>query len=232
MIFWILLFILVVVVSFLLAYLSMRNFQEAPTSQNGDYGLFLIRKTLNVTPLLLADFHQQMVKGNFIISFERLFKGHQSTLVMFAPRKLIQNYVSTLDLVELEDYTNVDSQKVLVHQMGTKQKGQMGNLNNFFEEFPMLNVDEFIWWQLIFHAKQDGTFEILPRAAFFTKDKVRLFELGKSFQNLAGFLHKLPKPYTLEQMLKFYKNRSFAKGPHNLNLPAGGVLDLILLKNT
>ncbi len=221
MIFWILLFILVVVISFLLAYLSMRNFQEAPTSQDKDYGLFLIRKTVNLTPSLLSDFHQKMLKENFILSFERLFKGNQSTLVIFAPRKLIQSYVVILDLVELEEYTNVDSAKTLVFQMGSKQKGQVGSLDNFFAEFPDLSADEFIWWQLILHAKKNGEFEILPRVAFSAKEK--------AFQNLAGFLHKIPRPFSNEQMFKFYQNRVFAKGAHNLHLEKEAVLKLILL---
>lgn len=232
MIFWILLFILVVAISILLAYLSMRSFQEVPTSREADYGLFLVRKTLNLTQAVLADFQKLMVKGNFIISIERLFKGNQSTLVIFAPRKLIQNYVLALDLVELEDYTNDATQKPYVFQMGAKHKGETGSLNNFFEEFLILNPDELVFWQLVLHAKKDGIFEILPRVAFFSKDKMRLIELGKSFQNLAGFLHKLPKPFSNEQMIKFYRSRVFTKGAHNLNLQTGEVLDLILLKNT
>lgn len=234
MIFWILLFILVIVISYLLAYLSMRNFHEAPTSLDRDYGLFLIRKTSNLTPSLLSEFNEQMLKEKFIISFERLFKGHQSTLVIFAPRKLIQKHMAVLDLVELEDYINVnhatDSQKALVFQMGTKNKGRMEDLTDFFAEFPDLAVDELVFWQLTLQAKKNGEFEVLPRVVFLGKDEQRRAELGKNFQNLhPEFLHKVPRPFSQNQMLKFYKTRTYANDAHNLNLAKEEILKLILL---
>lgn len=232
MIFWILLFILVVLISFLLAYFSMRNFPQLPALKESDYGLFLIRKTPKLTPQTLLDFHQMMKFRNFIISFERLFKGTQSTLVIFAPRNLIQNYQDQLDLVELEDYTTDTTYEPYTFQMGVKQKGLKGDKLPFFSEFPILKEDELVFWQLILKAKKDSGFEILPRVAFFTKDKIRLMEITKSFQNLSGFLHKLPMPFSSEQMFKFYKARSFVKSEHNLNLSAAEVLNFILLKHS
>lgn len=232
MIFWILLFVLVVVISFLLAYLSMRNFPQLPGSQSLDYGLFLIRKTSSISAPMMANFHQQMIEGNFIISFERLFKGHQSTLVMFAPRVLAQNYLGHLDLVEVEDYITAE-QKLLIFQLGIKSKTQKHSLSGLFAQFPILNPDEFVWWQAVLHAKKEGIFEILPRVAFFAKDHRRQMELSHILQNLSeGFLHKIPKPYTNEQMLKFYQDRAFVRNEHNLNLPASSALNLILLKHS
>ncbi len=209
----------------------MRNFQEIPTLNESDYGLFLIRKTLNITSQLLDQIHLQMLKGNFIISFERLFKGGESTLTLFAPRKIIQGYINHLDLLELEDYTAVDADKILVFEMGTKKKAAEQGLTAFFKEFPALEVSESIWWQVVLKAEKGAVFEVLPRVIIQASDQTRRQEIGKSLHLLAGgFLAKVPKPFTNNQLLQFYKQRSFTKGEHNLRLRVNQVLDLILLK--
>lgn len=232
MIFWILLFILVILVSFVLALASMREFHEIPRLSEKDYGLFLIRKTKSLTAPFLDELNRQILKDALILSFERLFKGSKSSLTMFAPRKITQTYWRELDLVEIEDYTTCDESLILGFEMGSKDhlKNER-NFDNFFQSFPKLADDESLWWQLITRAKKDGLFEVLPRVIILSKDSTKRVELGEKLQHLSGgFLAKIPKPYTSSQILKFYRQRNLGKSIHNPTLLSEEVLKLILLK--
>lgn len=232
MIFWVMLFILVVLISFFLAMQSMRNFREVPQAQEEDYGLFLIRKTINITLDLLDQLHTLILKEGFIVSFERLFKGSESTLVLFAPRRIAQNYLDLLDLIEIEDYTDVPKEGILGFEMGTKESNYNNNKNlqNFFVNFPKLEDTETIWWQLIIMAKKDRFFEIVPRVVIRGRDLIRAAEIEKKLHHLAGgFLIKIPKPYSIGQILQFYQQRNFGKDMHNPTITSNEVLNLIRL---
>lgn len=230
MIFWVMLFILVVLISFFLAMQSMRNFREVPQAQEEDYGLFLIRKTINITLDLLDQLHTLILKEGFIVSFERLFKGSESTLVLFAPRRIAQNYLDLLDLIEIEDYTDVPKEGILGFEMGTKEYNNNKNLQNFFVNFPKLEDAETIWWQLIIMAKKDRFFEIVPRVVIRGRDLIRAAEIEKKLHHLAGgFLIKIPKPYSIGQILQFYQQRNFGKDMHNPTITSNEVLNLIRL---
>lgn len=232
MIFWVMLFILVVLISFFLAMQSMRNFREVPQAQEEDYGLFLIRKTINITLDLLDQLHTLILKEGFIVSFERLFKGSESTLVLFAPRRIAQNYLDLLDLIEIEDYTDVPKEGILGFEMGTKESNYNNNKNlqNFFVNFPKLEDAETIWWQLIIMAKKDRFFEIVPRVVIRGRDLIRAAEIEKKLHHLAGgFLIKIPKPYSIGQILQFYQQRNFGKDMHNPTITSNEVLNLIRL---
>lgn len=232
MIFWVLLFILVVLISFFLAMQSMRNFREVPQAQEKDYGLFLIRKTINITTDFLDQLHTQILKEGFIVSFERLFKGSESTLVLFVPRKIAQNYLTSLDLIEIEDYTDVPKEDILGFEMGTKSSGNKNNKNlqNFFGNFPKLADDETVWWQLIIMAKKESFFEVCPRVIVKGRDLIRAAEIENKLHHLAGgFLIKIPKPYSIGQILQFYKQRNIGKDLHNPTFTSNEVLNLIRL---
>lgn len=211
---------------------SMRNFREVPQAQEKDYGLFLIRKTINITADFLDQLHTQILKEGLIVSFERLFKGSESTLVLFAPRKITQNYLTSLDLIEIEDYTDVPKEDILGFEMGTKSSDYKNNRNlqNFFGNFPKLAVDETVWWQLIIMAKKERFFEVLPRMIVRGRDLIRAAEIEKKLHHLAGgFLIKIPKPYSTGQILQFYKQRSLGKDMHNPTFTSNEVLNLIRL---
>lgn len=232
MIFWVILFILVILVSFILAIQSMRNFHEIPQASDKDYGIFLIRKTYKLTADFLDRLHVLMSKEELLIGFERLFKGHQSTLLIFTPRKIARNNLQELDLVEIEDYTNVDDAHILGFEMGKKSANKLQkNSGNFFTNFPNLEGDETLWWQLVLKTNKGGIFEVLPRVVISSKDSARRAEFEEILKHSAreSFLTKIPKPYTISQMLKFYRQRNFEKSAHNPNLQSNELIKLILL---
>lgn len=225
MIFWVILFIFVILVSFLLAIRSMRDFHEIPQVLGTDYATFLIRKTVNVTSDFLNRLHSLMLKEGLLVSFERLFKGSESSLLIFAPRKIIQNFSEELDLIEIENYTNISPAQISGFEMGTR--GSRATLENFFKDFPKLKETEAVWWQLNLKADKESMFVTLPRVIIVSNTAL---EISKELQHLAaGFLTKIPKPYTKEQILQFYKRRNFSQDSYTPSLTPSEVRHLIVL---
>lgn len=134
MILWIVLFILIVPLSYALALKSMKEFVQTPEV---DTSLYLIRNKHKFSEALRLILHE-LQSSNLSIAFERLFKGKRSALVVFGPKKLLEKSVPILDLLELEDYTNVDVNSISAWETGEKPK-----------KLPELKDDEQMWWQLI-----------------------------------------------------------------------------------
>lgn len=158
MILWLILFLLVVAISFILAYQSMRDFQEKPESFGLEYGLFLIRNRQSFTPAVLDELHQATSKEGLIFSIERLFKGNQSALVLFGPKEVLRDFAQ-LDLVELEDYAVVDPGQVQAWEMSVKdpQSFNSNSVETIFNNLPSLEETEQFWWQLALkpHSKDE-----------------------------------------------------------------------------
>lgn len=227
MILWVALFLLVVAISFVLAFQSMRDYSEIPGSSAVEYGLFLIRSKDNFTSSLLDSLHQEISKQGLIISIERLFKGVQSVLVVFGPKSICQDYAVVLNLLELEDYTAVDAGSVSLWEMALKN-----STASFFKNLSLLSKDEQFWWQLILlpTKAQKGRakyFQSQIRAAVFCVDKSKRESLVDSIQSLAPeqFIKK-PVPFSNDQILEFYRQRSLIKNPSNQSLASAEVLQL------
>ena len=123
MILWIVLFVLVVSISYVLAAKSMRDFTHIPDSQK-EYGLYLIRNPSALNKHFLDSLIDYLVKSGAYISFERLFKGNKSTLVIFGPKILLAKYDDILNILELEDYTDVEIEHITAWEAGVKNNGQ------------------------------------------------------------------------------------------------------------
>ncbi len=237
MILWIALFILVVAISFVLAALSMKDYQEIPEHSGQEYGLFLIRKPYLFTPQLLTSLHDDFSKTGLVISFERLIKGTQSALVVYGPKNSLVKYHQALDLLELEDYAKVDAQQVSVREVGMRNidKVDSQGVKNYFQQFPLLSEHEQFWWQLVllpYRGKSDAkkSFQAQIRAVVFSGDQARRRHLTQTLQNLApNKLIKLPKPFSNDQIIDFYQKRSLRKDEKNPYLKPEEVLQLLLI---
>ena len=137
MILWIILFILVLIISYVLAAKSMKDFTQTPASY--EYGLFLIRQTRSLNEPLLNLIRQDLQQTDLAVSFERLFKGRQKALAVFGPRIILSKFSERLNLLELEDYTNVDKSLVTGWEVEVKNSQQI----------PLLEQQEHLWRQLI-----------------------------------------------------------------------------------
>lgn len=226
MVLWIILFLLVVGISFLLAMRSMQDYQETPQTKEIDYGLFLIRKIENFDENLVNSLREHIHVENLIISLERLFKGKQTALTIFGPKKVLDKFADKLNLLELEDYAaNLDHEDTFTWEMGMKDSKNMSpeNLNNIFKNMPELADEDQFFWQVV--LGRDGT---QIRAAFSNKDPQRKKTLVPLLQDLgAGELVKIPKPFSKEQMLSFYRLRSLNIDSRGLVLTSFGLTQLL-----
>lgn len=210
MILWIILFFMIVAISFVLAMRSMRDYQEIPQKSQEDYGLFLIRQTGNLTTGVLDAILKPATSESFIISIERLFKGSESALTIFGPKKHLVKFSGDLNLLELEDYAaRLDSEDLSVWEVGVKEKTKFDpdTLDNIFINLPKLDFEDQFFWQVV-----SGRDQTQIRAILYSKDSKRRKVLAPLFHDLKpGGLVKIPRPFSPEQMLNFYRLRSLSK---------------------
>ncbi len=219
MILW-LIFVGVLVASYLLALRSMRDFQEIP-GEDEDYSLFLIRRPQELNFSTLSLLRDNFLKSGQVLSFERLFKGYKSALVIFGPRRLTA-VLKTLDLLELEDYTQVSPEQVNAWEVGIKESIKSNPLTSV--RFPQLNESEQLWWQLLVSR----SFKPQIRAVLVVQDPKRRKDLSSLVENLSpDRLIRLPRGFTNSELLDFYQKRSFKKDNGNPPLSLEEVLSLV-----
>ena len=232
MILWLALFILVIAISFILALGSMREYQEIPLKSKEEYGLFLIRNIVNLDAALLESLREHIAKDGLLLSIERLFRGQKAALTIFGPKRILENFKAELSLLELEDYSlNLNSNDLHIWEMGTKMKElKTKDLPSIFKNLPSLSEEEQFLWQVVLGSKggKEKAFASQIRAAVYSKDPIRRRELAILFQNATSYgLIKVPRPYSLEQMVSFYRLRSLAKDSQGPFLYPEKVADLI-----
>lgn len=231
---WLVLFLLVVGISFILAFRSMKDYQEIPQKSKAEYGLFLIRQTENFDVTILDSIGKLMLSEGHVISIERLFKGSQAALTIFGPKRILGGYIGELNLLELEDYASDLSDKdVSIWELGIKNTGKFNpiNLNNIFKDLPTLGDNDQFFWQVVTGAregKEDLSFQTQIRAAFYTEDPVSRKTLLPLLQNLKfSELIKIPKPFSSEQMMIFFKLRSLSQDSKGLILNSPGLMRIL-----
>ncbi len=222
MILWVVLFVLVIAISFVLAAQSMRDYSEIP-EKGRDYGLFLIRNTQGLTEQVLSSIRSELSESKAIISFERLFKGKKSALVVFGPRQLVLNHKTSLDVLELEDYTSVDITHISAWEVGVKKDTEVSE--KVFSNFPQLFEHEQFWWQVILSSP----FKPQITGVLVTSDPNRKHTLTQSLQHMSPQLHKLPKAFSNPQLLEFYEKRAARKDNRGHHLKEQEILRLVLI---
>lgn len=224
MIFIILLFVLVIIISFLLAFLSMKDYKHT-IDKKGDYTPFLIRNTQNLSAGVLDSLHQSAKISDSIISFERLFKDGQSALVVFGMRSILSQFPQ-LNLLELEEYSHVPKNDISIWEISIKKDPTI-TFTNIFVNLPKLSEPEHFWFQLVSKPTEGGLFNCQIRIAAFLINSLRRKEILETVTK-EPFV-KIPRPYTAEKMLKFYQDRSIGLDKFNLNLKGADIIKLISL---
>lgn len=216
MILWVVLFILIIAISFVLAFRSMKDYQEIPQQGKAEYGLFLIRKPSGFNTMFLDELLIKTKGVNLIVSIERLFKDKKSALLLFAPKNILQNFFDQLDLIELEDYTpSLSVKDTVVWEVGFKKNIPNEIMPNIFSAFPDLLGNDQFFWQVILGGKRTQI-----RAVLYSEDPARLQMLATALQQLGiPMLHKVPLPFSNEQMLQFFKSRSTSREDGKIFLP-------------
>lgn len=231
MILWLALFFLVIAISFILALQSMRDYQEIPLKSKEEYALYLIRNTGNLNVQVLEAIREHIVGDGLIISIERLFKGQKAALTIFGPKKVLEQFSSQLALLELEDYSfNLKSDEVHIWEMGTKNRQlKTQNLEVVLKNLPTLTEDEQFLWQIVLGSKsgKNVIFDSQIRAGVYSKDAARRIQIAPLFQNMGGELIKIPRPFSPEQMMSFYRLRSLGKDSQGPVLHSEKVIELL-----
>ncbi len=205
MIIWAILFLLIISISFVLAYRSMIDYQEIPQRQEENYGLYLVRASQELTGKVLDSVRSKLSSHMGVVSLERLFKDRKTVLCIFGPKNILEDLSWELQLLELEDYTaKVVSGNMDIWEVGIKGNGKAENIDNIFKDLPKLYGKDQFFWQIVMGNKR-----VQIRAAIFSES----IERRKMFANWFGELApevivKVPRPFSTGQMLDFYRLRS------------------------
>ncbi|OGE19353.1 hypothetical protein A3J19_04260 [Candidatus Daviesbacteria bacterium RIFCSPLOWO2_02_FULL_41_8] len=233
MVFWIILFLLIVGISFVLAFRSMQDYQEIPETKSVDYGLFLIRQTEQFTASVLDSIGGLLLDAGLIISIERLFKGTQAALTIYGPKMILVKFAPVLNLLELEDYAlGFNTGDVSIWEVGSKdQKKHPEGPNNIFQNLSQLGQDDHFCWQVVLGPRKEKgniTFKTQIRALVYSRVPEKKKMLASMLGELkVGELTKIPKPFSTEQMMDFYKIRSLSKDSNGPVLDSAGVINLL-----
>lgn len=209
---WVVLFILIVIISFYLAWRSMRGYQEAPdelSDANTSFAPFYVSdsKTFNLNSL--AKLHAFSESSGYILSLERLFKGKDSALIIYGPETMPETFPE-LKLVELEDYlqnptdskTSVfNEKKVSLNQSYSwtiepknNPKKSLIIKPGFLKSLELENEQRFFWQSVIAPIKGTNIFQTTIRAMVVDNNPVKKIELAKKMdleiENYTGLAKK------------------------------------------
>ncbi|MBI2021606.1 hypothetical protein HYS93_01835 [Candidatus Daviesbacteria bacterium] len=194
---WIILFIIVVLVSFYLAYTSMKGYRQFP-ARSLRYSLFLILNKHQFDLELLKKIHYWAYQEGAIVSIERLFKGSDSALTIFAPTELIKE-LDSLKTTELEDYLeepdqgNLDQPDISIQKPRVKMNESLVWLihpkNNpkkklvvspdFLRMLNLTEQQQFFWQIVCSPCKEQSDFQVTIRAMVVDKEPTLRVNLAK-----------------------------------------------------
>lgn len=224
---WLALFIIILIISFILAYLSMKDFQEIP--KPSEFGIFLIQSPQEFKESILSLIYEDVFKNKEVITLERLFKGKKSALVITGSKRHLQKYQMSLNLLELEDFTRVDEASVSAWEVGILGDAKRPiKLENIFNDIPEFDVSEQFWWQLVLQASTTSDFKCQIRAVLLSPHEQRRKDLPEKLETLGkGELAKIFRGAPSSQILRNYKLRSIISvDPTLLNITSEEVLQL------
>lgn len=175
----------------------MRNYQEISPHLNKS--LYLVRNQALINEVFANKLYEELTANKTYISLERLFKGDKEALVIFGPQEILKKFPE-LNLLELEDYTEVPEDTINLWEMMIKDK-QGSSLSP-------LGVDEQFWFQMVIQAQKGKNFKVFFRAAAVCPDERKRNKLTSSLKEGIGTFVFLPRPLSSEKMLVLYKSRA------------------------
>ncbi len=224
---WAILFIVVVIISAVLALRSLKDYQETPL-QNLGYGIFYIRNLKNFSLDTLKKIYQFSLKNDCLISFERLFKGKESVLIIFAPRS-ITSLFPELSFLELEDYLipakqqlnpslDMGGKKINLNQVlpwiiesKNNSKKPLIVKQGFLKQIDIKDNQRFFWQIVTFPLKQENKVQVTIRAMAVDSDPISRVELAKTLDaeiiNSTGLSRKVKQP-PQQSLYESYRERT------------------------
>ncbi|MDO8498281.1 MAG: hypothetical protein Q7S44_00610 [bacterium] len=218
MLIWIALFLLVIAASFILALKSMKDFAERPETSKTIYSLYLIHHPEVLTSQALEELYQKVASKNFILSWEKLFKGPRQALVIYGPSNILKDYRKSWGLLELEDYSKKVGDDVKAWEVGLKNSAQKLDAKGelFGASLQLAERQEF-WWQVIVRPAKveegkETSYRANVRVVFQTGGDEGISETELAKIGSQANLTALPQSYTSQQLVQLYMERSFPQG--------------------
>jgi hypothetical protein len=213
MLIWILLFVAIAGTSFLLALRSMKSYREKPSYFTTAYALYLLQKPQNLSDDLLERIGSFNADEKLMLSFERLFKGGRSALVVFGPLNNLNQYRDELGLLELEEYSEKVQGEFKIIEFGLKPNSA-SSISEFHlnKDDLQLTDSEQIWCQLVARYQVGVGFRVILRVIIQCQNPLRLNELHHIIvQDYSkANLVPLPKPISSGKLIKHYQERAFS----------------------
>lgn len=217
MIIWVILFAVIILTSFVLAFRSMQGYREMPVHSQTLYSLYLIKNEANLTEDLLTRINLIIDQKRLVVSFERLCKGSKKALVVYGPVAILKTFSEELNLMELEDYTlgNIKDQPKLSWEISSKnfQDHRKENIGFYEISKDLLDGEQF-WWQLVLQPQCEKRglqpmFKALIRIVVIAANEKNQ-EIKKILDKIIkdSELLALPQAYSSEQIFRFYQQRS------------------------
>lgn len=192
---YIILFVLIIIISFFLAIHSMRDFQDLP-DKNTSLGLYLIRRVDNLSIDTLNKLYEvcqnKQKKGiPLIFSFEKVLKGEDLALLVFGPKEVLNNF-NELELFEVEEYLKMDVKHIQAFELEKKSEDIKNPLDSNSEIFKGLKLDtlEYIIFQIVLSTdlSKINTFQVNIRSVVVSQEANKRVDLSKMLNsNLEKF---------------------------------------------
>lgn len=215
---WIFLIIIVSAASYYLAKRSLRHYLETPDT-NIPYSVFLIQSPSLFDSAFLEDLASKNQGLDLIFSFERLYKGHMSALIIYGPRDLLKNFPQ-LNLLELEDYTEKqDISRVLAWELRLRKsltaRQKESRMEPKFLSGLKLSPDDQVYYQIVCqHLRREKkalSFQVHMRIAVIAGDPSKRASLAKELDlkmSQSSVFTRMSGPKTSSQIFLGYKKRS------------------------
>lgn len=218
---WIILFAVIILISFILALRSMRDYHEIPIHSKTAYSLYLIKNEANLTEDLLTRINSIINQKRLVVSFERLCKGSKKALVVYGPVPILKTFFEELNLMELEDYTFNDNegQSKLCWEISSKNfQGHPEKSVGFYKALENLDNGDQFWWQLVLQplCEKKGLspmFKAMIRAVVITDSDEKNQKIKQAVDRIIkeSELLVLPQIYSSKQVFEFYQQRSLSQ---------------------
>ncbi len=211
---WLLVLVIIFLISFFLAWASLRDFHEFPKSSH-DYASFWIQNPPALTPELIDKIHALSLEKEYIVSFEKIWRKDSEALVIYAPRALI-NQIPQLSPIEIEEYPakiNINQTQTLELSPKSNQSLEL-NLPQHLSGFLKLVADEGFLWQVTARPHQDSqhSFQVTIRTGVAAKEPKRRVDMIKILTDKLSEYTSLTKHQKKKSSLavyELYKKRGF-----------------------
>ena len=220
---WVIAFFIIILISSVLAYRSMRDYEEFPDILSLN-SLYFIGNPSNLTPEVIKRLHDFFVAQKQFFSLEKLIKGKEKARILYGPRDLGKDFPE-LNLVEIEDYlageneyspdsakkTNVNQALTWLIEAKNNPKKNLvvgSELNDLTVEE---NQKVFLQSVLMPIEKSEPAFQATLRVMVVDPDPIKRIELARKIDQLlktATGLNKHEDAYPEIKKYESFKQRS------------------------